>query len=299
MQREVEGIGSSASANWRRRPEFLTAAAAGGLTQRHLRLALGLLHRAALLGAWPTPVSEGGWRLAPGESDSGSGFRLALRRPRAAAMARAPIPSATTLPTPTSPSPAAASLIGELVIGTAAPARGQPRPWVIWLGAWRHSGGFDDQRGDPALFFESRPTSIIAYRRRGSTAPTPWRRRRSGARARPASPPARASPPRRRGATCSPSTGDAGLALRGPFGRAADTASLGLAYARAGGEGRAQDRALARSLSGTRGGGGSDHPARRLALPPSLPPSAEVDQPSQRRPPGRPRAGRAAAGCGR
>ena len=139
--------------------------------------------------------------------------------------------------------------MAELAMGPRIPTDDQPRPWVLKLGAWRHTGGFADQRGDPALY-----RAIASGARPDPEGPVPrqhgnyglyavgeavlWR---SGAAnlatfARFSATPADRNP--------LSFYADAGLAWREPLGRGGDTLSFGVAYARASGNGRALDRAL-------------------------------------------------------
>jgi porin len=139
--------------------------------------------------------------------------------------------------------------IAEAVIGARRPADGQPRPWVLEVGAWRHTGGFADQRGDPALY-----TAIASGVRPDPEGPVPRRHGNYGFYAVGEATLWRNGPANlavfgRISATPADRNplslyADAGLAWRQPFGREGDTLSFGVAYARASGQGRAPDRAL-------------------------------------------------------
>ena len=143
-------------------------------------------------------------------------------------------------------------------MGAAAPEDSKQRPWVAKLGAWYHNGGFDDQRGDPGIYF-AEPTSTntsVDPLANGSVPRKPnnyglytvgevtlWRGETSNLAsfARLSFTPG--------GRNLFDFYGDAGLAWHGPFGRKDDTASIGLAYAQTGAAGRYLDRAL-RALTG-------------------------------------------------
>ncbi|MFH5925336.1 carbohydrate porin [Roseomonas xinghualingensis] len=139
--------------------------------------------------------------------------------------------------------------LAEAAIGARRPVDGQPRPWVLKVGAWRHTGGFDDQRGDPALY-----TTIASGIRPDPEGPIPRRHGnhgfytvgeailwRNGSSKLAVFGRISATPADRNPLSL---YADAGFAWREPFGREGDTLSFGVAYARASGEGRALDRAL-------------------------------------------------------
>ena len=139
-------------------------------------------------------------------------------------------------------------VIVELDVGAPAPGDGDgPRPYVLELGGWWHSGRFDDQRRDAAGLLLADPASDgAARRRRGNHAvyavadATLWRAG-TGPGNTALSAFARGSiTPGDRNLIAS--YVDTGLLITNPFERPGDTISLGLARAGAGRRARAADR---------------------------------------------------------
>ncbi|WP_160937296.1 carbohydrate porin [Teichococcus coralli] len=147
VQREVEGFGSLRLGQLAADTEFAVADAAGNLVNGTFGWPVALAEGLPS-GGVAYPFAAPGVRLALGAPDQGSGFRLGLfagdpggrygQQTEAQRHNRYGINFSTV---------GGAFLIGEAVLGGRAPEEG-PRPWVVKLGAWYHSGGFDSQRFD-------------------------------------------------------------------------------------------------------------------------------------------------------
>lgn len=139
--------------------------------------------------------------------------------------------------------------IGEAVTGAEAPDGGDgPRRWVAKLGGWYHNGGFDSVRFDANHLSLADPASDGVPRRFSSNyggyavgEAVLWRGEAGhlGVFVR-----AFVQPADRNAVSLQI---DGGLAWRGPFGRADDTLSLGVSWARIGNASRSYDRDLAAS----------------------------------------------------
>ena len=143
-----------------------------------------------------------------------------------------------------------ALLMAELATGAAAPggdAGHAPRPYVLELGGWWHTGRFEDQRRDAAGLLLSDPNSAgVPRSRRGNAGAyamadaTVWRAEWK--------PEASAVAVFARAAVTPGDRNllgfyaDAGLLFTNPFGRTGEAISLGAAHARVGRRARAADR---------------------------------------------------------
>ncbi|WP_426959073.1 carbohydrate porin [Muricoccus radiodurans] len=249
VQRTAAGIGSVRLGQLAADAEFATTAVGASLTNGTFGWPL-FLSTALPSGGPGYPIAVPGVRLALGDPDDGSGVRLAIfSGDPGGRRGEGTDPQRHNRYGTAFPFNGGALLMGEVVVGTGAPARGQFRPWVAKLGLWRHTGGFDDQRAAPPL--EEPPASGIL-----PDAPGPARRHngnygayavaeatlwRDGGASLGAFARASVTPPDRNLLSF---YADAGLAWREPFGQSGDTFSVGATYARAGGDRRAQDRAL-------------------------------------------------------
>lgn len=258
VQREVEGIGSLRIGQIAADTEFFTASAAGNLTNGTFGWPMGISY--ALPSGGPGyPFAAPGIRLALWDPEKGSGFRAAIMTGDPGGKYGAGTDPQRHNRYGTNFSFAGGTFyIAEGVVGAAAPEDSKQRPWVAKLGAWYHNGGFDDQRGDPGIYFaepSSTNTSVDPLAN-GSVPRKPnnyglytvgevtlWRGETSNLAsfARLSFTPG--------GRNLFDFYGDAGLAWHGPFGRKDDTASIGLAYAQTGAAGRDLDRAV-RALTG-------------------------------------------------
>jgi porin len=194
----------------------------------------------ALAGALPSggpayPLATPGVRLALGDLEQGTGVRLGLfsgdpggryvdsdaqrHNRHGLAFSRR----------------GGAFLLGEVVTGGDAPNPDAPRRWVLTLGGWYHTGGFDDVRFDAAGLSLADPQSGGAPRRQGNNhggyavgEVTVWR----GAEGWVALFGRAFAQPGSRNAVSVQF--DAGVAWRGPFGRSDDTLAVGVSWARIG-----------------------------------------------------------------
>ena len=229
--------------------EFFIAQAASGLVSGTFGWPVGLSANLPSGGA-AYPLAAPGVRLALGDPEDGTGLRLGVFSGDPGGRYGAETDPQRHNRFGTNVSTAGgAFLILEGVIGPEAPKKGEPRPWVVRLGGWHHTGGFDDPRRDDGSApggsgLLADPASSGVPRRhpndQGAYAVgevTAWRGEGSDlslfARVS-------AAPGDR---NLIGLYADAGLAWRGPIqGRSDDLASLGVAYARAGRDGRAADR---------------------------------------------------------
>jgi porin len=249
LQRRLGAAGSLRFGQLTADSEFFTAEAAEQITNGTFGWPLGM--SAALPSGGPAyPMAAPGIRLELGDAEQGSALRLAVFSGDPGGDYGIGTDPQRHNRFGTNFSFAGGALyIAELATGGASPADKQPRPWGLKIGAWRHTGGFADQRGDPALY-----ASIASGIRPDPEGPAPRLHGNSGvyavgetilwrdgtanlaAFARLSATPADRNP--------LPFYADAGLAWREPFAREGDTLAFGLAYARASGQGRALDRAL-------------------------------------------------------
>jgi porin len=253
LERRIDGIGSLRFGQLAADTEFLVAEAAEMLTNGSFGWPLAV--STTLPSTGPAyPFRTPGIRLALGNPDETTGLRLAvLSGDPGGRVGQGTDPQRHNRFGTNFSFAGGTFYLAEAVTGAKAPARDQPRPWVLKLGAWRHTGGFDDQRGRPVLsadssFSTSSSTERPVRRRHGNHGfyvmgeATLWRGGPASlaAFARISATPADRNP--------LPFYADAGLAWRQPFGREGDTLSLGVIYARRTGEARAQDRILGQPL---------------------------------------------------
>jgi porin len=226
--------------------EFATAAGAANLVNGTFGWPV------ALAGALPSggpayPLATPGIRLALGDPEGGTGLRLGVfSGDPGGAYGEGTDPQRHNRHGTLFSTRGGAFYLAEAVTGAAAPEGDDaPRPWVLKLGGWYHTGGFDSVRFDDGGLSLADPASSGTPRRFGSNyggyavaEATLWRGEDStilifGR--------AFAQPGDRNAVDLQL---DAGLAWRGPFGRGADTLSLGLSWARIGARSRDFDRDL-------------------------------------------------------
>lgn len=224
--------------------EFATAAGAANLVNGTFGWPV------ALAGALPSggpayPLATPGIRLALGDPEDGTGLRLGVfSGDPGGAYGEGTDPQRHNRHGTLFSTRGGAFYLAEAVTGAAAPEGDDaPRPWVLKLGGWYHTGGFDSVRFDDGGLSLADPASSGTPRRFGSNyggyavaEATLWRGEDSTltvfARAF-------AQPGDRNAVDLQL---DGGLAWRGPFGRGADTLSLGLSWARIGARSRDFDR---------------------------------------------------------
>ncbi len=245
LQRTVAGIGSLRFGQLAADTEFATAEAAGSLVNGTFGWPVALA--VALPASGPAyPLATPGIRLALGDPEAGpAGLRLGLFSGDPAGRYGPETPPQRHNRYGTIFSFAGgAFMIGEAVVGGVAPGEGDAlRPWVLKLGAWYHTGGFDSQRYDAQGLSLADPASSGVPRRFGNNyggyavgEVAVWRGE-AGSLALFAR--AFAAPADRNLVSLQL---DGGLAWRGPFGRREDTLSLGVSYARIGSGARGLDR---------------------------------------------------------
>ncbi|MFT8244498.1 carbohydrate porin [Roseomonas sp. BN140053] len=232
--------------------EFFTAAAAGGLTNGTFGWPLAA--STALPSGGPAyPFAAPGVRVALGDPDEAGGLRLGVfSGDPGGHYGDGTDPQRHNRYGVNFSLAGGALFLAEAVTGASAPVGSDgPQPWVAKLGGWFHNGGFDDQRR-AAFDVNSDPLSSGLLADPGGSG-TPFRRNnnhgvygvgevtlwRGGGGSIAAFARASWTPPSR---NLLGFYADGGLAWRGPFGRRGDTLSLGVAYARASGEGRRYDR---------------------------------------------------------
>jgi porin len=242
LQRDLDGWGSIRFGQLAADSEFTGAEAAGKLISTAFGWPTMLAN--ALPGGGPAyPLAVPGLRLALGDPEAGSGLRFGLFAGDPAGR-----PGEGTDPQRHNRYGTNFSLAGgalmmaEAVTGGAAPGSG-PRSWLAKLGAWYHTAGVDSQRRDATGLSLADPASSGVPWRYGQNyggyavgAATLWRGEAGslGLFAR-----VFAAPSNR---NLIATQMDAGLAWRGPFGRADDTLSFGVSLARIGSAARGLDR---------------------------------------------------------
>ena len=249
LERRFDGVASLRFGQLAADAEFFTAEATEHLTNGTFGWPLGM--STALPSGGPAyPLSAPGIRLELGDPSEDWGLRLAVfSGDPGGRYGIGTDPQRHNRFGTNFSFAGGAFYLAEAAIGARRPADDQPRPWVLKVGAWRHTGGFDDQRGDPALYTTTasgiRPDSEgTAPRRNGNYGiyavgeTILWR---NGSANLAIFGRISVTPADRNPLTL---YADGGFAWREPFGRKGDTLSLGLAYARASADGRAQDRAL-------------------------------------------------------
>ncbi|MFC0409557.1 DUF6525 family protein [Roseomonas elaeocarpi] len=250
LQRTVDGVGSVRFGQLTADSEFFTAQSAGGLINGTFGWPLAT--STALPSGGPGyPFATPGVRLAIGDPDDGTGLRAAIFAGDPAGRPGESDPQRHNRFGTNFSLQGGSFTIAEAVTGGTAPKEGALRPWVLKAGGWFHNGGFSSQRGDPTIYNSDPASAGILPDTEG---PAPrlrndyglygvgeavlWRGEHGSLAtfARGSLTPASRN---LLGAYV-----DGGLAWAGPFGREADTISLGAAWARTGSDGRALDRAL-------------------------------------------------------
>ncbi|MBR0684011.1 carbohydrate porin [Roseomonas eburnea] len=193
------------------------------------------------------PLAAPGIRLALGDPQDGTGLRLGLFSGNPGGRyGDGTDPQQHNRYGITFSTAGGALVLAEAVTGAAPPEPGGHRPWVLKLGGWFHNGGFDSPRYDENGLSLADPASNGVPRRYdnsygafGVAEAILWREddTQIAVFVRGFAQPADRN-------TVALQL-DAGLALRGPFGRAEDTATLGVSWARIGSAARGYDRDLA------------------------------------------------------
>lgn len=242
LERDLGGHGSFRFGQLAADSEFATAEAAGMLVNGSFGWPV------ALAGALPSggpayPLATPGVRLALGDPDAATGLRIGLFSGDPGGRHGGGDPQRHNRHDLNFSTRGGAFLLAEGVTGGAAPEAGAPRPWALKLGGWYHSARFDDQRRDAAGLSLADPASSGTPRRHAGNhggyavaEAVVWRGegQHLAVFARGFLQPAD------RNAVALQL--DAGLAWSGPFGREADTLSLGVSHARIGARGRGLDR---------------------------------------------------------
>jgi porin len=244
LQRGIEGWGSIRVGQMGADSEFAVASAAGNLINGTFGWPVALA--ATLPAGGPAyPLTALGARLAVLDPEGGTGARLGLFAGNPGGRYGAETnPQAHNRYGTTFSTSGGAFMLAEAVTGAAAPeGSDSPRPWVLKLGGWFHNGGVDSVRfDDTGLPLADPLSSGVARRYRNNfggyaiAEATLWRAEGTSVAlfAR-----GFAQPNDRNLAGAQL---DGGLAWRGPFGRAGDTLSLGVSYARIGKASREADR---------------------------------------------------------
>lgn len=245
LERDLFGHGSFRFGQLAADSEFATASAAEHLANGTFGWPV------ALAGALPSggpayPLATPGLRLALGDPEEATGFRIGLFSgdPGGRYLADAD-PQRHNRHGLNFSTRGGAFVIAEAVTGGSAPEAHAPRPWAVKLGGWYHSARFDDVRRDDMGLSLADPASSGQPRRiagnYGGYAVAEaviWRGegQHVAVFAR-----GFAQPGDRNAMSLQL---DAGLAWSGPFGREADTLSVGVSHARIGDRSRRLDRDL-------------------------------------------------------
>ncbi|MBP0466314.1 carbohydrate porin [Roseomonas sp. PWR1] len=206
----------------------------------------------ALAGALPSggpayPLATPGIRLALGDPEGATGLRLGVfSGDPGGAYGEGTDPQRHNRYGTLFSTRGGAFYLAEAVTGGEAPeGEDAPRPWVLKLGGWYHTGGFDSVRFDDAGLSLADPASSGTPRRFGNNyggyavaEATLWRGEEGWVSVFGR---AFAQPGDRNAVDLQL---DGGLAWRGPFGRGGDTLSLGVSWARIGARSRDFDRDL-------------------------------------------------------
>ena len=206
----------------------------------------------ALAGALPSggpayPLATPGIRLALGDPDGGTGLRFGVfSGDPGGAYGEGTDPQRHNRHGTLFSTRGGAFYLLEVVTGAAAPEVDEaPRPWVLKIGGWYHTGGVDSVRFDEGGVSLADPTSSGTPRRFGNNyggyavaEATLWRGEDSAVTVFGR---AFAQPEDRNAVDLQL---DGGIAWRGPFGRGEDTLSLGVSWARIGARSRDFDRDL-------------------------------------------------------
>lgn len=257
LERRVAGLGGLRFGLLAADSEFATADAAETLVNATFGWPVGLSENLPA-GGVAYPLAAPGVRLELGQPEERLGLRLGLFSGDPGGRYAEDTDPQRHNRYGLNPSFAGgAFLIAELVLGAPAPEEGGPRPWVLKLGGWRHTGGFDSQRRDAMGRSLADAASSGLPRRYGHdqgayaiAEATLWRGEGQSLAgfARGFLAPADRN--------LVGNQVDAGLAWKGPFGREEDTLALGLSRAGIGGGARGLDRDL-------RTTGWEDWPLRR------------------------------------
>lgn len=242
LQRDLDGWGSIRFGHLAADSEFAGAETSGKLISTAFGWPAMLAN--ALPGGGPAfPLAVPGLRLALGDPEAGSGLRFGLfAGDPAGRPGEATDPQRHNRYGTNFSLAGGALMMAEAVTGGTAPGSG-PRPWVAKLGAWYHTAGVDAQRRDAAGLSLADPAGSGVPQRYGQNyggyavgEATLWRGEAGslGLFAR-----VFAAPSDRNLIGLQM---DAGLAWRGPFGRADDTLSFGVSLARIGSAARGLDR---------------------------------------------------------
>lgn len=226
--------------------EFITAYGAGYLVNGTFGWPAAIAN--ALPGGGPAyPLPTLGARLALGDPEGGTGVRAALYSGNPGGQYGVDTnPQMHNRYGTTFSTSGGAFYIAEAVTGGEAPEAGDgPRAWVLKAGGWYHTGGFDSVLFDDAGQSLASPASTSVPRRYnnnyggyGIAEVTLWR----GEEGWVAMFGRAFTQPDDRNAISWQV--DGGLAWRGPFGRANDTLSFGVSWARIGNQSRSYDRDL-------------------------------------------------------
>lgn len=242
LERDLMGHGSIRFGQLAADSEFAVAEAAGNLVNGTFGWPV------ALAGALPSggpayPLATPGVRLALGDPDGATGFRLGLFSGDPGGRHGDGDPQRHNRHGLNFSTRGGAFVIAEAVTGGA--ARDGVRPWVVKLGGWYHSARFDDVRRDDTGLSLADPGSSGQPRRiagnyggHAVAEAVVWR----GEGQRVAVFARGFLQPADRNAVSLQL--DGGLAWSGPFGREADTLSVGVSHARIGARGRRFDRDL-------------------------------------------------------
>ncbi|UFN50878.1 carbohydrate porin [Roseomonas sp. OT10] len=249
LERRFGGAGSLRFGQLTADSEFFIAQAASGFVGGTFGWPASLA--TALPSGGPAyPLAAPGVRVALGDPEEGSGLRLGVYGGDPGGRHGPDTdPQRHNRYGTTFSTAGGAFLILEGVVGAPAPGQGRPRPWVARLGGWVHTGRFDDLRRDDGSvaggsgLLADPASSGVPRRHAGNQGAyavgevTAWRSATSDISlfARISAAPGDRNP--------LAFYADGGLAWHGPVpGRPQDLASLGIAYARTGGAGRAADR---------------------------------------------------------
>ena len=231
LERRVEGVGSLRFGQLAADAEFAGADAASALVNATFGWPVALA-TALPSGGTAYPLAAPGIRLALGDPAAASGVRLALfSGDPGGRYGVATDPQRHNRHGINFSTTGGAFLIAEAVTGGTAETG--PRPWVVKLGGWYHTGGFNAQRPD------AEGNTRRYGNNQGGYAVGEVTLLREGAQTLALFARGFAQPGSRNLVSLQL---DAGLAWRGLFGRDDDTLSLGVSQARIGRQARAADR---------------------------------------------------------
>jgi len=242
LERDLFGHGSIRFGQLAADSEFAVADAAGNLVNATFGWPVALAE-ALPSGGPASPLATPGVRIALGDPDAATGFRVGLFSGDPGGRYGNGDPERHNRHGLNFSTRGGAFVIAEGVTG--GEAVDGARPWVVKLGGWYHSARFDDQRRDDTGLSLADPASSgqprrIAGNYGGYAVAEAVLWRGEGQRV---SVFARGflQPADRNAVSLQL---DGGVAWSGPFGREADTLSLGVSHARIGARGRGFDRDL-------------------------------------------------------